>query len=77
MSPPTGVTHVVQLPNGVAVVGRSFWAAKQARDALQLEWDMGPNAALSTEALSKQFRETAKTPGKVARTEARPPQIWR
>lgn len=71
----SGATHVVQTSNGVAVVGKSFWAAKQGRDALQVEWDLGPNAALSTEALSKQFRETAKQAGKVARKADNPEAI--
>ncbi|MGZ5113472.1 MAG: molybdopterin cofactor-binding domain-containing protein [Usitatibacter sp.] len=62
-----GVTHVVETSNGVAVVAKNFWAAKQGRDALTLDWDLGPNAALSTETLGKQFRETAKTAGKLAR----------
>jgi isoquinoline 1-oxidoreductase beta subunit len=67
-----GVTHVVELSNGVAVVGTSFWAAKTGRDALQVEWDLGPNAKASTEALSKQFRETAKTPGKLVKKADQP-----
>jgi isoquinoline 1-oxidoreductase beta subunit len=63
----SGVTHVVQLSSGVAVVGQNFWSAKKGRDALVVDWDLGPNAALSTEALGKSYRETAKTPGKVAK----------
>jgi isoquinoline 1-oxidoreductase subunit beta len=62
-----GVTHVVQLRNGVAVVAQSFWTAKKGRDALEVEWDLGPNATLSTEALRTEFRETAKTAGKIAK----------
>jgi isoquinoline 1-oxidoreductase beta subunit len=62
-----GVTHVVQTANGVAVVGKSFWAAKKGRDALQVEWDLGPNKALSSEALRKQYSDLAKTPGPVAK----------
>ncbi|HET9576353.1 MAG TPA: xanthine dehydrogenase family protein molybdopterin-binding subunit [Usitatibacter sp.] len=62
-----GVTHVVELSNGVAVVGRNFWAVRQGREALEVDWDLGPNAGLSTEELGKRFREMAKTPGKVAR----------
>src|SRR3546814_7453149 len=34
-----GVTDVVQVPRGVAVLAEGFWAAKQGRDALQIEWD--------------------------------------
>jgi len=71
-----GVTHVVQLSNGVAVVGKSYWAAKQGRDALQVEWDLGPNAQLSSQALSRQFRETAKgAGGAIAKKAANPEAI--
>src|SRR5260221_341386 len=64
-----GVTHVVKLSGrgGVAVVGSHFWAAKKGRDALEVEWDLGPNAALSTPELVQRFSELARTPGKVAR----------
>ncbi|HEY4998651.1 MAG TPA: xanthine dehydrogenase family protein molybdopterin-binding subunit, partial [Usitatibacter sp.] len=62
-----GVTHVVELSSGVAVVAQNFWAAKKGRDALEVEWDLGPNAKLSTADLKAQFAATAKTPGKVAR----------
>ena len=34
-----GVRYVVEVPNGVAVVATSFWAAKKGRDALKIEWD--------------------------------------
>ncbi len=34
-----GVKDVVQVPNGVAVLGEHFWAAKKGRDALTIEWD--------------------------------------
>ena len=34
-----GVRYVVEIPNGVAVVATSFWAAKKGRDALKVEWD--------------------------------------
>jgi isoquinoline 1-oxidoreductase subunit beta len=70
-----GVTHVVELNNRVAVVGTHFWAVKKGRDALALEWDMGPNAAVSTESLRKQFLELAKTPGTPARKAANPEAI--
>lgn len=62
-----GVTHVVEISNGVAVVAKNFWAARQGREALVVNWDLGPNAGLSTDELGKRFRETAKTPGLVAK----------
>ncbi|HET6265639.1 MAG TPA: xanthine dehydrogenase family protein molybdopterin-binding subunit [Usitatibacter sp.] len=70
-----GVTHVVEVPSGVAVVAKNFWAAKAGRDALTVEWELGPNATVSTPELSAKFRETAKTPGKVARKAENPEAI--
>ena len=34
-----GVQDVVQIPNGVAVLAKGFYAAKKGRDALTIEWD--------------------------------------
>jgi isoquinoline 1-oxidoreductase subunit beta len=62
-----GVTHVVQLTNGVAVVAKSFWAAKTGRDQLQIEWNMEGASKADTDTLSKTYRETAKTAGLVAK----------
>jgi isoquinoline 1-oxidoreductase beta subunit len=62
-----GVTHVVELMSGVAVVGTSFWAAKKGRDALDVKWDLGPGAKLNSPELVANFKEVAKTPGKVAK----------
>src|SRR5882672_3919961 len=33
-----GVVKVVQVPRGVAVVAKSFWAASQGRNALKIDW---------------------------------------
>jgi len=62
-----GVKHVVELPSGVAVVATGFWAAKQGRDLLEIDWDRGPNAGISTEGLREQYRALSRTPGLVAR----------
>ncbi len=70
-----GVTHVVELKHGVAVVAQHFWAAKQGRDALAIEWDLGPNATLSTEALGRRLRLAAQGTGKVARKAEQPDAI--
>jgi isoquinoline 1-oxidoreductase subunit beta len=61
-----GVRDVVQVPSGVAVVADNFWAAKKGRDALQVEWDLGPGATLDSAALRTRFRALAATPGAVA-----------
>jgi isoquinoline 1-oxidoreductase beta subunit len=65
-----GVTHVVEMKRGVAVVAQNFWAAKKGRDALQVEWDAGPNATLSTQSLGARLREALKAPGVVAHAPA-------
>ncbi len=43
-----GVRQVVVLDDLVAVVGDHMWAAKQGLDALDITWDEGPNAGVST-----------------------------
>ena len=43
-----GVRQVIVLDDLVAVVGDHMWAAKQGLDALDITWDEGPNAAVST-----------------------------
>jgi isoquinoline 1-oxidoreductase beta subunit len=63
-----GVEQVVQVPSGVAVVARDFWSAKLGRDALRVDWDLGPGAALDTDELAARYRELARTPGKTAET---------
>src|SRR5437879_3682118 len=49
-----GVKDVVQVPTGVAVVATGFWPAKKGRAALEIEWEEGANAALSTAGLLEQ-----------------------
>jgi isoquinoline 1-oxidoreductase beta subunit len=61
-----GVRDVVQVPSGVAVVADHFWAAKLGRDALTVEWDLGPNAGLDSAALREEFHRLADTPGLTA-----------
>ena len=43
-----GFVGVLKLDNAVAVVGENFWAAKRGLDALDIEWDPGANANLTT-----------------------------
>ena len=62
-----GVTHVVQISNGVAVVAKNFWAAKLGRDVLVVEWLMDDAAKVNTAELKKSYRDLAATPGPVAK----------
>lgn len=62
-----GVVEVVQVPHGVAVVAKGFWAAKQGRDALKVEWDESKAEKRGSEALMAEYRKLAEQPGKPAR----------
>jgi isoquinoline 1-oxidoreductase subunit beta len=62
-----GVTDVVQVPTGVAVLAKDFWAAKQGRDALVVEWDDAKAETRSSGEIWQEYRALATKPGKVAR----------
>jgi isoquinoline 1-oxidoreductase beta subunit len=62
-----GVVKVVQVPRGVAVIAKSFWAAKQGRDALQVEWDDTHAEKRSSAALMDEYRQLAERPAMPAR----------
>ena len=62
-----GVVKVVQVPRGVAVIARSFWAAKQGRDALVVEWDDVNAEKRSSATLMEEYRQLADKPGLPAR----------
>jgi isoquinoline 1-oxidoreductase beta subunit len=63
-----GVVDVVEVPSGVAVLGKHFWAAKQGREALEIEWDAGAGASLSSATLTTEYRTLAQKPGAIAKT---------
>jgi isoquinoline 1-oxidoreductase beta subunit len=63
----SGVQGVYQVPTGIAVAASGFWPAKTARDLLEIEWDEGPGAALSTSKMRAEFLALANQPGAVAR----------
>ncbi|MDB6099588.1 MAG: aldehyde oxidase and xanthine dehydrogenase molybdopterin binding, partial [Gammaproteobacteria bacterium] len=54
-----GVLKVVQVPRGVAVVAKSFWAAKLGRDALQVEWDESHAEKRSSAVIMDEYRRLA------------------
>lgn len=58
-----GVRTVVVVPSGVAVIADHFWAAKLGRDALSIDWDPGPHAALDSAAMLAELRRLARTEG--------------
>jgi len=62
-----GVVKVVQVPRGIAVIAKSFWAAKQGRDALKVEWDDTHAEKRSSAALMAEYRQLADRPALSAR----------
>jgi isoquinoline 1-oxidoreductase beta subunit len=63
-----GVRQVVVLDDLVAVVGDHMWAAKKGLDALQIQWDDGQNAALTSEQIFDQIRAASDRDGVVAKS---------
>jgi len=57
-----GVRRVLTTGNGVAVVADHYWQARQARDALKIEWGPGPNARLDTRQIAATLAKAA-SPG--------------
>jgi isoquinoline 1-oxidoreductase beta subunit len=62
-----GVTSVVQVPNGVAVIADNTWSAMQGRKALEIRWDEGPNANVNSAGISRMLADRAQRPGAVAK----------
>jgi isoquinoline 1-oxidoreductase subunit beta len=61
-----GVKQVVVLDDLVAVVGDHMWAAKQGLAALNVTWNEGANAAISSADIWKQIRAASQQEGAVA-----------
>jgi CO/xanthine dehydrogenase Mo-binding subunit len=57
-----GVTQVVQVPQGIAVAGQTYWHARQGTTALTVEWDEGPNAGVSSKALRETHHQLLQAP---------------
>ena len=64
-----GVLQVVRLDDAVAVVADHMWAAKQGLAALDIRWNEGPNAKLSTADIVQQLATASQRSGVVARQE--------
>src|SRR5262249_34093951 len=66
------VHQVVRLRDAVAVVADPMWAAKQGLAALEIRWDEGPNAKLSTTDIVQQLVKASQQTGIAARREGDP-----
>src|SRR6266851_4285950 len=64
-----GVQKIVVLDDLVAVVGDHMWATKQGLDALDITWDEGANARISSKDIWQNLRAASEKDGVVARSE--------
>jgi isoquinoline 1-oxidoreductase beta subunit len=64
-----GVKKVVPLDSGVAVLATGFYAAKMARDTLEVKWSASSLKSLSSADMSRAMAVAAKKPGMVARND--------
>jgi isoquinoline 1-oxidoreductase beta subunit len=63
-----GVHDVIRIENAVAVTADHYWAAKRGLEALEITWDDGPNAAMSSQEIVRDLRDAF---GKVQAVQAR------
>lgn len=68
-----GVRQIVRLDDVVAVVADHMWAAKQGLAALDVRWDDGPNAKVSTTDVVRGLEEASRKPGVMGRTDGDAP----
>ena len=61
-----GVVKTKRISSGIAVLAKDFWSAKKGRDALEIAWDEGQNASLSSEKFYSEYRALASEPGMLA-----------
>lgn len=81
-----GVLKVIEIPGfqgapvfqplgGIAVVARNTWAAMQGRNALNPQWEDGPNAGYDSAAFRREQERVVKQPGTVYRNEGDAPGL--
>lgn len=61
-----GIVNVVTIDNSVAVVGKSTWQVKKAKDALKIEWEKADNLE-STDDHNRLFKEMLDSSGTTVR----------
>jgi len=64
-----GVKDVFEIESGIVVVADSTWHAIKGREALEITWDEGPNAGLSSDSIRQTLIEKSKSEGAVAQKE--------
>jgi isoquinoline 1-oxidoreductase subunit beta len=68
-----GVRNVVKISTGIAVVADNYWAASKGVQALDVKWNEGSLANLSSAEIIKKYAALAEQPGKIARNDGDAP----
>jgi isoquinoline 1-oxidoreductase beta subunit len=63
-----GVRKIIVLDDLVAVVGDHMWAATKGLEALEIDWDEGPNARISSKDIWQHLRAASEKDGVVAKS---------
>ena len=64
-----GVLKVKRLPNAIAVIADKWYIAKEALNDIEVVWDNGANANVSTASLNKEYADMMKKDGTVMKKE--------
>jgi isoquinoline 1-oxidoreductase subunit beta len=64
-----GVQKIVVLDDLIAVVGDHMWAATKGLEALAIDWDEGPNAAIGSKDIWQHLRTASEKDGVVAKSD--------
>jgi isoquinoline 1-oxidoreductase beta subunit len=56
-----GVREVLQVRSGIVVLADTWYQARQARDAVQIQWNAGPNASMTNESIVAGLRNALDT----------------
>jgi isoquinoline 1-oxidoreductase beta subunit len=70
-----GVKQVVAVDAGVAVIADGYWPAVNGRKLLEIVWDDGEGAKVSTPAMREEYARLSATPGLVARKDGDAPAV--
>jgi isoquinoline 1-oxidoreductase subunit beta len=71
-----GVRQVVVLEDLVAVIGDHTWAAKRGLEALNIAWNDGPNAKVSSETIWTTLRAASRREGAIAKNEGEVDEVF-
>jgi isoquinoline 1-oxidoreductase beta subunit len=61
-----GVYDVIQIPSGIAVIAEHYWAAKSARAALEIEWEVEEHRKIDSNKQLEAYRSLSTTKGRIA-----------